>query len=138
MNRMILWFATFLHAAWGIMLILDPGAGRISGLFPFGASGQKAAILGLVCLGSSGLAVTALLRHPSAFTFAALLPQQVLLVASAVAVSYFAAVGHFGDGVPRSHLFILADQFPKVLLALLHPVGLLDMHSNLIPEKDHE
>lgn len=135
LHRPILWLATGLHLGWGIMLVLDPGAGRISALFPFAAHGQSAAVLGLLLIGSGVLATAALLHRPTPWTFVALLPQQTLLALSAIAVVYFAWVGHFGDGVSRSNLFILADQWEKVLLALMHPFGLLRMHSNLIPKK---
>ncbi len=134
-NRPVLWMATMLHAAWGCMLVLAPESGRVTALFPF-ASGQPGAIA-LLLFASSAVSAWALRvdyeKGPSLKTFFALLPQMSILIAVAGAVIYFTSVGHFGDGVPRSNLFILADQFPQVLLAFFYPLGLLQMHAELIP-----
>lgn len=136
-NRPVLWMATGLHAAWGCMLVLDPPTGKISPLFPF--ANRYTGAIALVFLASAVMSGVALMvdyeKGPSLGTFFALLPQMSLLIASAISVSYFACVGHYGDGVPRDHLFILADQFPEILLAIFYPLGLLQMHAELIPGK---
>ena len=41
------------------------------------------------------------------------------------------AVAHYGDGVPRPRLFILADQIPAVLTMVLHTAAVIEMHARL-------
>lgn len=137
-NRPILWMATILHAFWAMGLILIPERIATStGLYPFSSEPRLFGIFGLV---SAGLAFNALFREwehgPSIGTFWLFIPQQVGLMISAGSVIYFVSQGHFADGtiVPGGSWFIFMDQLPKVLLAALHPFGLLRMHLSILPK----
>jgi hypothetical protein len=136
--RPILWMAVVLHLTYGIALILDAGVARITALAAVVPHAIQGVAIGLILVAELGAwALTR--RAPSMHTLAALLPQQGVLTFSAVSALYYVAVGHYGDGVPRSHLFILADQAPVILLALLHPWGLLRMHADIPrPTKEDE
>lgn len=143
--RPVLWMATLLHIVWGTALILIPekvvgitGVVGTTGLALFKGAPE---FWGLVMLTSANIALIALVhewkRYPvNAWTFWAFIPQQALLVASAISVVYFAAEGHYADGtvVAGGTWFIITDQLPKVILAILHPVGLLRMHLPILPE----
>ena len=138
-NRPILWMATILHLWWSIGLILIPErVAQGTGLYPFSAFPE---VWGLAGLFSVFAASTALSREyergPSLGTFWAFIPQQAWLMVSAASVVYFVTQGHFADGtiVPGGGWFIWYDQLPKVLLAVLHPFGLLRMHLSILPKE---
>ena len=38
-------------------------------------------------------------------------------------------VGHYGDGVPRPALYILADQAPAIIAFVLHTAAVIEMHA---------
>jgi len=61
-----------------------------------------------------------------------LLPQQTLLIITAIGAVLAAISGHYADGVPRPTLFILADQFPPILIAAAHTVAIV-VHGKSIP-----
>ena len=137
--RPILWAATILHIAWGVALILIPTkVAHTTGLHFFSTYPRA---WGLVMLLSANIAFAALVhewkgRPVNGWTFWAFIPQQSLLIVSAVAVVWFSLEGRFADGtvVPGGGWFVLIDQLPKILLAILHPVGLLRMHLPIFPE----
>jgi hypothetical protein len=54
-----------------------------------------------------------------------LVPQQFVLIISASGALHAAFVGHYADGVPRPWQFILGDQLPVILAALLYTYALL-------------
>jgi hypothetical protein len=57
-----------------------------------------------------------------------MLPQQTLLIVSAIGGMVAAALGHYADGVMRPHLFIAADQLPGVVAAVCHSFAIIDLH----------
>jgi hypothetical protein len=48
---------------------------------------------------------------------------------SAYAAVVAVVVAHYGDGVTRPRLFILADQVPAVLTMVLHTAAVIEMHA---------
>lgn len=79
---------------------------------------------------ASGLAAWAVTRRqPSLRSLSALLPQQVLLTLSAYAATAAVIAGHYGDGLPRPRLFILADQAPAILALILHTAAVIEIHA---------
>ena len=52
-----------------------------------------------------------------------------MLTFSAYAAVVAVAVAHYGDGVTRPRLFILADQVPAVLAMVLHTAAVIEMHA---------
>jgi hypothetical protein len=68
-------------------------------------------------------------RQPSWQGLASLLPQQAIMTFSAYAAVVAVGVAHYGDGVPRPRLFILADQVPAVLTMVLHTAAMIEMHA---------
>lgn len=56
-------------------------------------------------------------------------PQQMVLVCSAIAGTIATVNGTYADGVTRPHLFILADQLPIILAAPFYTLGILRLTS---------
>jgi hypothetical protein len=126
----IIWYAVLLHILWGCLLLASPS--------PYGATAlhvyhdlPRNLTAGALFL-ASGLAASAVTRRqPSLQSLAALLPQQALLTLSAYAAAAAVIAGHYGDGVPRPRLFILADQAPAILALILHTVAVIQMHARM-------
>jgi len=74
---------------------------------------------------SALLALSVAVQRPGFLAIFALIPQQTLLVITAIGAVAFAAMGHYADGYEPSGggLFIGADQLPRILLALSHAVA---------------
>ncbi|HKB32058.1 MAG TPA: hypothetical protein VKD26_14640 [Streptosporangiaceae bacterium] len=60
---------------------------------------------------------------------AALLPQQGLLTISAYAALLAVIDAHYGDGVIRPRMFILADQAPVIITMVLHTAAMVELHA---------
>jgi hypothetical protein len=54
-----------------------------------------------------------------------MMPQQIVLIVSALTVSQAMRFARFADGVPRHHSFLIADQSYAVLAAAFHVAALL-------------
>jgi hypothetical protein len=124
----IIWYAVLLHLTWGCLLL----ASRV----PYGATalhvyqGVPRVVLAAALFAASGLAIWGVTRRrPSWQGLATLLPQQAIMTFSAYAAVVAVAVAHYGDGVPRPRLFILADQVPAVLTMVLHTAAVIEMHA---------
>jgi hypothetical protein len=124
----IIWYAVLLHITWGCLLLASPT--------PYGATalhvydGVPRVVLVAVLFAASGLAMWgATRRRPSWQGLASLLPQQAILTLSAYGAVAAVAVAHYGDGVPRPRLFILADQAPALLALVLHTAAVIEMHA---------
>jgi hypothetical protein len=124
----IVWYAVVLHTAWACLLLLSsavygPTALRVFHDLPRG-------LMAGALFSASGLAIWALTRHePSLKSLAALLPQQALLTLSACAAVAAVFVAHYGDGLVRPRLFILADQAPAIIAFVLHTAAVIEMHA---------
>jgi hypothetical protein len=134
-NRPIIWLATFLHMIVGIFLILDSRVAFVTGLrWPAEAQPD---VVGLTILGTGLLGLWALIRDaergPSLVTFWCLIPQQVVLFVIAAGAIYAVGQGHYASGTVLPRSFIFVDQLPKLLLAMLHPFGVLRMHVPILP-----
>ena len=126
----IIWYAILLHITWGCLLLASQA--------PYGATALHVyhlvprVVLAATLFAASGLAMWGVTRRrPSWQGLATLLPQQAIMTFSAFAAVVAVAVAHYGDGVPRPRLFILADQVPAVLTMLLHTAAVIEMHARL-------
>jgi hypothetical protein len=80
--------------------------------------------LEIAMVGGALLAVVAAIR-PGPLAIFALIPQQTLLMITAIGAIAFAAMGHYADGYEPvgGGWFIFADQLPRVLFAIAHGVA---------------
>jgi hypothetical protein len=140
-SRPILWMATLLHLITGIMLTIDPRVGFVTGLriFVGDGKGTQPALAGLLFVCAGLLGVAALWRDfragPNAWTFWAFLPQQMLLFVIAGNAVFAIIQGHYSSGTVLPRSFIFVDQLSKLLLTLLHPLGILSMHLRILPAR---
>ena len=125
---LIVWGATILHVIIGSLLLLYPDAGKSTGpaavvdLFTITPAG-------IIMLASSVLAVAAIVlrRGGNRLHLALVLPQQALLYIAAFGGLAAVLEGEYADGVTRPYEFILTDQLPIMLLALLHTLAVVEM-----------
>jgi hypothetical protein len=124
----IIWYAVLLHALWAFLLLASQNPYGATALHVY-RSVPHALMVGAL-LAASVLAAWAVTRdRPSWQTLAALLPQQAILTVSAYAAVAAVVVAHYGDGVIRPRLFILADQAPVILVFVLHTAAVIEMHA---------
>jgi hypothetical protein len=128
--------ATFLHLVTGIGLIVDGRVAFVTGIrWPAELHPDS---VGLTFLMAGLFGLWALLRDaeygPSIGTFWLLIPQQVLLFIMAAGAIYAVVEGNYASGTVLPRSFIFVDQLPKLLLAALHPFGILRMHLNILPD----
>ena len=120
-------YAVALHALWGLMLMFSdaPLGTTALGDWPIG----DRHISGLLLLAVAGAAAWGMRRDRRGWTaagFAAVLPQQFLLMLSAGTAIRCSWLGAYADGTPRAPLHILADQMPSILACLCHTGALFD------------
>ena len=116
-------YAILLHTIWGIVLLIsaDPlHVTAISGIVTLGfVSAPSAGVLFLFVAFLAYIGIVA--PKPAGFFF--LLPQQLVLTCAAFGALESIIAGSFADGVIRSTPFLMADQSPAVLIALLHTLA---------------
>jgi hypothetical protein len=123
----------------GVMLVLDPRVSQVTGLKGLAGTGMgtKPALVGLVFFAAGVIGFIALVKDmrtgPNAWTFWSFLPQQALLFAVAGGAVYAILQGQYASGTVLPRSFIFVDQLPKLLLAILHPLGVLRMHVDILP-----
>lgn len=122
----MVYYAVLLHGIWALMLIVSDE--------PFGSTpvsslrfGHRLVTAGLL-LAASGMAVRGIAKRGTTVGWLLLLPQQVLLLISAVGGIAAMVLGHYADGVERPSLFIAADQMPGVIAAFTHTFAVVDLH----------
>ena len=118
----VIYEAAALHIAEGLIILSSKAADSSIGIASmFEATVEQRTLLGVSLLLSSWLAILAL-RRAGVFAIFALLPQQTLLLITAIGALCFAGMGHYADGYEPGGggLFILADQLPRILFALAH------------------
>jgi hypothetical protein len=123
-SRLIFGYASALHLSWAAVLILSPHDMRTAALANFiRLGGVAGAAVLFLCIGGAALYVSA--RAPRGWLGLALVfPQQVVLLLTAAMALDHALRGTYGDGVLRPPEFILADQLPVILTALIHTAAL--------------
>jgi hypothetical protein len=121
--RLIFGYASALHLSWAVLL-LSPHDMRTAGLARFiELLGPAAAAALFLLIGAAAAYASA--RAPRGWLGLALVfPQQVVLLLTAAIALEHALRGTYGDGVQRPPEFILADQLPLILTALIHTAAL--------------
>lgn len=116
--RFIFLLAITLHLCWAAILLYSAAPQYTTPIH------QTAAIFGRY--GTAAVfvfvAVCALFSifKPGRWDGFLLLPQTAVLIGASAGGLYAVMVSHYADGVLRPWPFILADQLPTILLALLH------------------
>ena len=119
----VIWSAAILHVAEAMIIFSSTAADSSIGIASMvEATDNQRLALGAGLLLSSLLAILAVRSRPGPFAMFTLLPQQTLLIITAIGAVCFAAMGHYADGYAPAggRLFILADQLPRIMFALAH------------------
>lgn len=110
-----------LYIIWGVELILGLPVALITPIYSnisdFGLSELTMGVIGVLS-GLSALLSFAFRRGHLGFLW--LMPQQCLLASSAFNAISSAGLGQYPDGTIKPPIFILSDQLPMIVLALLH------------------
>lgn len=113
--------AAGLHLGWIAVLWNAPGPMIATPISPYYLLFDSSRAVAIMLLLVTGLALTAKWYSPrGGRLFFCLVPQQVTVMASAMAAIHAIATGHYADGIPRPWEFIFADQWGVVVVAILH------------------
>ncbi len=115
-------YAVGLHVIWGFSGLSDPSAFDSTG--PSAVFRLFGAFSPAVCFSVALLACIAMFCKSPRVVVGLMLPQQSLLIISAVGAARAILLGHFPDGTMRSHEFILNDQAPALLAAATHTLAI--------------
>ena len=130
----VFWSVAVMHLVIGVCLVVSPSpisgvTGPITALRVLAAASLNHALVGMIYLTASGLAIYRLHeRIEGRFGFGLLTLQALLILASGSAAMYQAAVHAYADGVPRPFLFIGPDQLFLMAWAVTHSIGMVMAH----------
>lgn len=120
----VVWYCVLLHIAWGIILIVTKEKLSTTTIDTFFHLNNNPFLIGigLVCVGL--MAGYGLFNHkwPKFIDCFFVLPQQFILVLSALGAISAIVNSQFADGVIRSRAFIFCDQLPAILVAIFHTI----------------
>ena len=124
----IIWFAVTVHMGWGAMLMVSDAP---TGTTPINWLAELITVhraLGMLFIGvglasAYGLLYARNTREMVAWAW----PQQTVLMLTSFSALTAIVSGEYADGVPRPHLFILADQLPSLTIVVFHTAALLEV-----------
>ena len=128
---MLVLFVSLMHMWWGILLLLNGGALHIA---------ATSALLEIVGPGHStaraityiiaGILPSILLWRPGSVAgLLSVLPQQFLIILSAISAIVAITAGRYPDGTIRPALFIAMDQGIYIIAAVLHAMETADRYT---------
>jgi hypothetical protein len=124
---LVVWGAIILHVVVAILLLADPAAGRSTGPAEVvQVLGRTGGIIGMLACSALALGAILFKAAPDLARTFALIPQQLLLYLAAWGGLQAVIAGHYADGVTRPHEFILSDQLPVMLLAVIHTLSIIE------------
>ena len=128
-RKWIIWYAIAMHFCYGVAVLIAGQAymtTAIAGVSKYLSAWQT----GLLFVGVSALACRAMFHESRGWRHLLLLiPQQLVMMYSAMGALIAMAHCQFADGVPRPFGFIFVDQCPIVLSAIFHTAALLEHHA---------
>lgn len=123
----MLWYAVVIHIIWGVTVIANPSVMHITAISSLGGSQY---ITAAIMLGAAICAALGMIFEPeNATTMRRIMfciPQQIVLFAAASSSLDAVIRGHYADGTVRPWLFILADQSPAIVAAILHTIAVAE------------
>jgi hypothetical protein len=119
MNFLVIRSVSVLQAIWGVLLLLNQDIGYITAL---AVNIQKLnlsePVLGIIMIIAAALAFSRTIWNTPHWNILWFIPQQLLLVSSAIGALESAWHGYYPDGTLKHGMFIFADQLPIILLAV--------------------
>lgn len=131
LGKYIIAVTSLLHFGWGVLLYISREAGNATPIDIFFRFFNRPIVI-VLFFGVSILAILFLrlrLGKPvnARYLSLLLLPQQFVLLCSAGSGLLATILGHYTDGISRSWTFILADQLPAILIAILYTTALIEI-----------
>ena len=130
-TRYITWWGLIANIIWAVLVLLSPHAmyaTPLSTLSEFFNYSPYALSFALFSASVATFSAMASHTKPDLRTLALLLPQQFFMLMAAGGSIMAMWCGHYADGVQRSHFFIMADQMPWVLAALLYTISIVEYY----------
>jgi len=129
----IIIYSIVLHATWGAVLAVSGEQLQTTAIYTLSLFIPWPRVEGAALLLISAAALWSLRREtvPSMRSLLGVIPQQLILMASAFGALVCIAKSQFADGVIRPWTFILVDQSAIVLLAILHTAALVEHYVGL-------
>ena len=118
-------FAIALHLWWTLMILVDQSALNATGLSSLYRYIHPASLLAGVVGGAAVMAFVGLFVRRYPWLIILLIPQQALLMMSAIGALDAMWLAQFADGVLRPRAFIAADQMYSVLAAIGHTMAII-------------
>ena len=127
--QFIILYAIFLHFAWALLLWSDPEVGGTTPLATLSRLSPDYRILTTILFGAGILALIAEIRGRTGLReIGLLLPQQFLLLVTALGALPAMITGVYPDGTIKTPGFIQTDQISTVAIALFHTFALVWIH----------
>lgn len=127
-TALMIWYGAILHLVWGLMLMASPtvlGVTAVNSILSFGIINANTAGAFYILVALMALIGLNSTRKRDIIL---LIPQSLLLLLSAYGAINAMILGQFADGVVRPFQFLIADQSPAVITAILHMVAVVAMY----------
>ena len=126
--KWIIWFAITTHLLWGTLILsFGESVTWITAIHHTQELIPHIPALGVVYLLAGLASIYGAWKRVGTFlAIVTVLPQQFLLIYSAVGAIQAIALSQFADGVIRPREFLIADQFPAIFLAVGHTGALVE------------
>lgn len=118
------------HGGWGLMILVSPAALGPTPLATLWRQVPAREPLAFFLIVASFMAIAGLRRLHGVHSLALMLPQQLLLVSTGISILRAVAMGSYADGVQRASLFILADQWPALVMVVFHTIAISVLHGS--------
>lgn len=127
-HGLIFLYSSILHTLIGILHLVDAPVGMAVGMQAVHTLTLNPMLGGLIYLTSTACSLIGCYapRLHAIVRLACFLPQQSLLIMSALEAIQAVVTQQYTDGVLRAWAFILADQLPRILLATCHSHALIE------------
>jgi len=121
-----IWSAAFLHYLEGSSLLLSNDADGSLGVAALLSFFHNRFLAASAMFGASAAAIWALIDERCSPTarLLALAPQQILLIITSVTALSAVGAHEYADLVPRPAIFILCDQYPRIMAAVIHSLSI--------------
>lgn len=124
----MIWYAILLHWVWGSTLLSSAAPLNVTAI-------STIVQLGLVSAQSAGIFFLAIasmaligIFAPKKVAVLYLIPQTLVLWLAAYGAIIAMISGTFADGVVRSQAFLITDQAPAVIAAVMHTLAVVDIY----------
>ncbi len=131
LGKYIILLASIMHVGWAMLLFMSYDAAAATPIAllvqVFGGRYRTGIVLVIVAvLAVAFIRLKATNQERDNRLVFMLVPQEFILLLSAIAGVWAVCQGHYADGVIRAWPFILADQLPVILIALLYTAATVE------------